>query len=711
MEQLHFRERQCVSGEIQVWLNGSLVTLKRAAAQEPLAQLELNQVEPDLAMPFPGLVPGEAERFRLLALEELSREETAQLHLGWARSTLEQTKGLHSHPSGEESAAELADTVSRMEDILDKPLAAWSEEERFGFAVYTDEEQYLFIWGSMQKVLRKLIPYRVIYTNVRLNPTELAFEARICVSNPYGVELGATFFKVGELMREAEPFPLVEELPTIPQLRASARYKRIYSMPMSEILAQGDGQDSKIRLEGNPCTLLVMVNGYPVRFPMRMAVNALRTHSWQKKHSGREVWLPVASTYVGGYSFHVRRSMARTFIFVKRKEEPVEHTAWYRFIESKSASFLLFHLGRAAGRLPGRKKNALFFEKFASKAEEGTFELCQMCAKSKKTNCWYIIDENAPDYQRIKDDPCTVRKYSLKYYWLIYNASYYIASEAPVHLNIFNSHNYYLRWCLMRRPFVFLQHGITYMKRQGNTSTFLKGRAGEAKYIVVSSEKERQVVAHDFQIDPKNIWVTGMLMFDHCAYGHIRQDSPDKVTVMLTWKPYEANLGAFEESSYYRFTAQVYQLLLRFVDRSQINIVAHPHAYEGLKKTPMGEVLWDRPISEVLEQTKLLITDYSSVCWNTFYQGGGVVFFQPDLEEYEASVGKLIPEEDEYIGYRVFDLAGLEEQLRKGVRDSRVDLDYFRSEQFQRVYESINEFHDGRNTERIYKKLKSNGFI
>jgi CDP-glycerol glycerophosphotransferase (TagB/SpsB family) len=113
----------------------------------------------------------------------------------------------------------------------------------------------------------------------------------------------------------------------------------------------------------------------------------------------------------------------------------------------------------------------------------------------------------------------------------------------------------------------------------------------------------------------------------------------------------------------------------------------------------------------VLAESKLLITDYSSVCWNSFYQGGGVVFLQPDLDAYEAYVGKLIPEDNEYIGHRVFDFEALDKVLAEGLKDGVVDLSYFRTAADEEVYQTINEFHDGKNMERIHQTLIEKGFI
>ena len=119
----------------------------------------------------------------------------------------------------------------------------------------------------------------------------------------------------------------------------------------------------------------------------------------------------------------------------------------------------------------------------------------------------------------------------------------------------------------------------------------------------------------------------------------------------------------------------------------------------------MKDTLWNKPISEALEKTKLLITDYSSVCYNSFYQGSGVIFYQPDLELYEKENGKLIPNDDEYIGKRAFNIEELEGILKQSINNKKIDLNKLRTKKFENNYKLINEFSDGKNIERIYQEL------
>ncbi len=649
----------------------------------------------------------ELESMKKLRTLEPGLEEQIQ----GARRQKKLEKKLHQLEQEERELIALHDREATGEQELEEEVSTLFQGnlavEPMYAAVFAMGGQLFAVYGPISSVYNNLLKSNLKVRRVGMDNSKLWVEVWVRYENYYNLELGQCRLCVGELFSESAK-PVVADRMFTDELERK-RYLLRFTIPTADIADYSKGENSAVKLEGNALYVTMEVNGVVV--PYRVKKKAISYSSMGMKHSSREVWVPTHSVYCKGYALHIRRNVPGSYVVVKREMEPIEHDALWRFKESKPISFLLFQLGRVVNHIPGRKKVALFFEKQAEKAEEGTFELCKACGDSKRTRCYYVIDEHSEDYQRIKGDPCVVKKYSWKYYWLLYCVNYFVAAEAPIHLNIINGNNRYIRWTLIRHPFIFLQHGITYLKRQGPHSTYLKGKAGQCSYVIVSSEKEKVVVADTFRIAPARIWITGMLMFDNCEYRHMNQSSPDKITVMLTWKPYEETLDNFEDSTYFKYTLQVYEMLQKYVPRENINIVAHPRAHDLLMSTSLHDLVWDKPISEVLKESKLLITDYSSVCWNSFYQGGGVVFYQPDLEEYEAYVGKLIPQDNEYIGHRVFDEAHLEQVLSTGLQNGTVNLDYFRTPEYEELYDSINSFHDGKNAQRVKEALRRNRFI
>jgi hypothetical protein len=298
----------------------------------------------------------------------------------------------------------------------------------------------------------------------------------------------------------------------------------------------------------------------------------------------------------------------------------------------------------------------------------------------------------------------------------MYRATAFIGTEIPTHLNVLRSNNRWLRRCFYSRPFVFLQHGITYLKRQGKTSAFVAGREGAADYIIASSAKERAVIIRDLLYDESQVLVTGLPQFSQIEWGHIGEASPDIVTILLTWKPYDEGLSPDEyaASSSYQNLRAVVDAVRSLVPVEHIRVLAHPKEAELLRACAgdVGVPLHTGSIRDALAETKLFITDYSSACYNAFYQGAGVLFYQPDLERYEAEVGPLIPDEDEFIGPRFFTPDGLRDGLVQLIGShGHIALKALRTEQHERAYASINEFCDGKNLERVFQALQERGLL
>lgn len=416
-------------------------------------------------------------------------------------------------------------------------------------------------------------------------------------------------------------------------------------------------------------------------------------------------YLPLNSIFTRGWSFGLRRSGKGSLILNKRSMEEYESSVRYYLLENKCISFILYLCGSLARRVSKTKVN-IYFEKYAGKSEEGVLQLCQMTQNSKGSRNYFVIDGSSADYEEIKREKFVIKKYSIFYYWLCYRANYIIASEAPLHLNILRSNNKYLRKSIYNMKNIFLQHGIIYMKNL-STSSFANGKEAEADVILVSSEKEKSVVKEMLNYDDEQIWVTGIPMYDTIKYNHIGEASEDNIMIMLTWKPYEENLVDFAQSSYYKNTMDIYNCLLKYYDENKIKIVAHPKVFELMNNTKLNNNLIKGKISEVLPKTKLLITDYSSICYNAFYQGAGVIFYQNDLEEYEKLVGPLIPHEDEYIGERFFDVNEFEKFLMETniINAGKISLKKFRNEGYNKRYNEINEYSDGNNVGRIHTIL------
>ncbi len=547
----------------------------------------------------------------------------------------------------------------------------------------------------MDRNLKDLVKFSYRVLSVRMNKRFISFSLKGYFINPEGLRIENPYIAVTK--SNQFPVEINEFKKKLSPKDAFFKNKTIrIKVKTEDIVSDETGINNHIRVKA-------MVEGRELPFNIAVPVR-------KKNFNKRYYYAPFKGTFKGNYAIHFRREGNGALILVKRPRDEYERTARYHFFENSLVSGFLYVVGKTIRKF-SKKRVALFFEKDSSKAEEGAFELFEKVRDHSKTQAYFIIDEKSRDYSRIIGQKNVVRRYSAKYYWLMYRVNVYIATEAPSHLNVLRSNNKWFRRMNVSTKFVFLQHGVTYMKSQSKKSTFVKGKEGAVDYIVADSEKEKQVLCRMLKVPEKNVIQSGMAIFSKMDYQNITQSSKDIVTIMLTWKPYEEHVFDFSKTQYYAQVVQLYEMLSRYMPEENIYFVAHPKVVPLIKGTRLYERMWKKTIFELLQITKLLITDYSSVCYLSFYRGAGVIFYQYDLEEFEQCAGKLIPESEEYIGPRVFKMEDLEHVIADITAEKTVDLSKVRTEEYQKRFDAIVEFHDGKNIERIFQALKEKKLI
>lgn len=625
----------------------------------------------------------------------LNKEYKSQIKVSSKRQA---NKIILMHEITSETALEIAIKKAEMEGKSHEDIIDIKEEyddlinngvmEKIAVAVYIKDQRVCYCYGYLNRIYKRLIEFIYKVVRINLNRNGISIFMYLYLINRFKFDITNKRLELSELI--TEDIEILEAPGKISKMKILfSKYKTRINIKKSELEKEGMPINSNFDVKMD-------VNGETITYKLGKAdINIKKP---------REYYHPIKSIYDNRYAMHIRRDNNTNLVFVKRLKESIEDTFKFKLYENKFSSFLMYALNKIFKKVSHKKIN-LFYEKFAGKVEEGVFDLCKKCVTSNNSKNYFIIAEDSPDYERIKDYNFVVKKFSLKYYWLIYNANSFISSDAPLHVNILRSNNKFLRKSLLKKKFIFLQHGVTYLKAHQNNSAYRNEKEAQPDYMVAGSEKEKEAICEMLDIPEERIWNTGLPMFDTIEYKHINNDTDDFITIMLTWKPYEEHLYDFRESSYYKSVIETYDMLSKYIDKNKICIIPHPKVFDLLMNTDMKDNVWQGPISEILKLSKLLITDYSSVAYNTFYQGGGVVFYQPDLRLYERRNGKLVPNDDEYIGRRAFNIDQLENIIKETIDDGKIDLNKVRTKEFEEIHESINEFSDGKNIERIYDKL------
>ena len=206
-----------------------------------------------------------------------------------------------------------------------------------------------------------------------------------------------------------------------------------------------------------------------------------------------------------------------------------------------------------------------------------------------------------------------------------------------------------VQWRFHRFQYVMLNHGITKGK-----STVVDASKTNFDYILTCSELDREIIIKDNNQPEDKVLSIGFARHDN-----LDNSMTDKRTILVmpTWRTYvnikfcrsekekKQKINEFLTSDYYKKYASLLnnKRLKDFLNLNDLRLVFYLHDYaQGFTeyfKTDSDRIIIarsvDYDIQTLLKSAALLITDYSSVCYDFAYMYKPVLYYQFDLEAFE----------------------------------------------------------------------------
>ncbi|MTT30611.1 hypothetical protein GMB86_01100 [Terrilactibacillus sp. BCM23-1] len=351
----------------------------------------------------------------------------------------------------------------------------------------------------------------------------------------------------------------------------------------------------------------------------------------------------------------------------------------------------------------------LAFEKFSEGAQDNGYYFFRYCFQNKKhKQFYYIIKKDSPDYPNLIDMKQKVIHFmSFKYMIYLYAAKLLISSESRGHVYDVRVQKGRLKKSLNNKRHVFLQHGVISLKKVDKV--FNKKGHNASDLFVVSSDREKDIIKNNFGYDDNEIIVTGLSRWD------VMQDkSKDEKAILLmpTWRSWMDDMpeDKFVETDYYH---QYFSLLNESnLDQTlekhhlYLNFYIHPkfksYIHQFTTKNQRINIIQygEEKVNELLMRSSLLITDYSSVAWDMYYQKKPIVFFQFDFKDYNKYQGSYLDMEKDLFGDRVFNSDEL-----VNVINEYAERHFKEKEQFSHLREKYFKYTDKNNARRIFESI------
>lgn len=282
-----------------------------------------------------------------------------------------------------------------------------------------------------------------------------------------------------------------------------------------------------------------------------------------------------------------------------------------------------------------------------SEAKDNGYHLFKYIRENHpEKKAYYVIDKKSSDLEKIQSLGNVIYYDSLKHY------IYYIMStklvcahlggcvpDSPVCWKFY-------KYEIKKKKKAFIRHGIT--KETIETSMY---KNTKCDLFICGAKPEYEFVKSTFGYPEENVKYTGLARFDN-LHENITKN---QILVMPTWRKWipsttwksedlEKCRETFLQSEYFdRYNSLINSSkLIDLLEQHDLELIFYPHyemqVYIDLFETKSNRVTIAKKdeydVQQLLKESKIMITDYSSVAFDFAYMRKLVIYYQFDEDEY-----------------------------------------------------------------------------
>ena len=348
----------------------------------------------------------------------------------------------------------------------------------------------------------------------------------------------------------------------------------------------------------------------------------------------------------------------------------------------------------------GHKRIWLFMDRPDS-AGDNAEELYKYALKQNDgIDKYFIIKKDSKDYNRLKEFANIIEYKSNAHKLLACFAEKIISSHPDDDLlNPFSGRfeKYYNG--LMSAKTCFLQHGIIL----NNISSWLH-KYDKFLYLFVTSANEEynSIFENPYNYDKSVVKLLGLPRYDALHSKHEK----NQIVITPTWRRSirEMSDNQILESEYFKRWNNIlnHDDLLKFLKKHDYEIIfkPHPNINDCIHLFDLNNVTFDEELSykDVLNESKLMITDYSSVTFDFAYLKKPIIYYQWKNDDFHFNLSESYFKYDEMgFGETIHDETDLIQLIKEYVLN-----DCQMKDKYQKRVDNFYKFHDKNNCKRIY---------
>lgn len=342
-------------------------------------------------------------------------------------------------------------------------------------------------------------------------------------------------------------------------------------------------------------------------------------------------------------------------------------------------------------------------------AEDNSYHFFKYCRINKpKKNIYYIIDKESPQYNNIKEYGNIIQYDSFKHKLYLMQAKKFISAynfhKFSYPSNEIEFYRYIEKHISAEK--IFIQHGVAM-----NSAPYYHQNINKYDYMLTSTQKETNMLIDKYKWDDKHIMKTGLARYDNLK-DESKLNSKKKILFMPTWR---SSLNGVSREEF--ITSNYYKSIVKFLQSEKLNklikdknldfvfyihyqMQSYVDEFKNISKNITILEKSNSNVQQLLKDSNLLITDFSSVAIDFSYMDKPVIFYQFDIENFHYEMN----DNEDFIMYKDFGLIldnknDVIKQLNKWIDNKYMN--------FYKIKDDLFYNRDYSNCERIYNFINN----
>ena len=378
----------------------------------------------------------------------------------------------------------------------------------------------------------------------------------------------------------------------------------------------------------------------------------------------------------------------------------------------QSIDMIYFYIKSLSYKNNPKYKNMWLISERGNEAKDSAYVLFKYIRENHPDiNIHYLMDKSfEEDYEKIKDLGNIIEYNSSEH-----KVAFLLCDKAiSTHIGFLEPWSYKLYKLILdrknKKKFVFLQHGITF----NDVSNIYKKSASKIDLFITSTDREFKAINSSYGYSKGEVVQTGLARFDNLYNAKTKR----QIVIMPTWRKDIVNPSyikekllpdsVFTNSKYYKSYNSLINNndLINKLNEYNYELVFYPHyeiqQYIKYFNTKSDNVIIAKKenydVQSLLKESKLLITDYSSVAFDFAYMNKPILYYQFDelthynkgyFEYDKDGFGDIVKEEDELV-QKIIEF---------------IENDFYLDKKYQQRIDKCFKNRDDKNCERIFNEI------